>query len=317
MTLIEEDIRIVRYSKEDKKVWNSFVENSKNGTFLLKRDYMDYHEDKFPDNSYLIYKKEKLYCLLPATRNNEILTSHAGLTYGGLIMNTTCTASGILQVFNNLLKYLKRTGIKKFIYKAIPYIYHIHPAEEDLYALFRNGAQLFGRNISSVIYLDSRIPYSPMRNRILKKLEQKSIKVLKSDNYELFWEILTKNLKDKYNSSPVHTLEEIKNLATIFPDNIQLYVAMKDDEMLGGMVFYISKNVARSQYISATPKGKKIGAIDALNNFMFNMAVNDLKFYDMGTSNEQGGKYLNESLIHNKESFGGRAVCYDTYLINL
>ena len=33
-------MKIVRYSPEMKGVWDDFVEMSKNGTFLLKRDYM-------------------------------------------------------------------------------------------------------------------------------------------------------------------------------------------------------------------------------------------------------------------------------------
>ena len=46
-------MKIVRYSPEMKGVWDDFVETSKNGTFLLKRDYMEYHADRFPDHSYL------------------------------------------------------------------------------------------------------------------------------------------------------------------------------------------------------------------------------------------------------------------------
>ena len=37
------------------------------------------------------------------------------------------------------------------------------------------------------------------------------------------------------------------------------------------------------------------------------------KFFDFGTSNKVGNDDLNESLIFQKEGFGGRAVCYDTY----
>ena len=38
---------ITRYSAENKERWDRFVRLSKNGTFLLQRDYMDYHADRF------------------------------------------------------------------------------------------------------------------------------------------------------------------------------------------------------------------------------------------------------------------------------
>ena len=36
-------------------------------------------------------------------------------------------------------------------------------------------------------------------------------------------------------------------------------------------------------------------------------------YFDFGISTEDGGRVLNEGLIYQKEGFGGRAVCYDTY----
>ena len=43
----------------------------------------------------------------------------------------------------------------------------------------------------------------------------------------------------------------------------------------------------------------------------------DIKYFDMGTSVEDGGSVLNEGLIFQKEGFGGRAVVYDTYKMDL
>ena len=41
------------------------------------------------------------------------------------------------------------------------------------------------------------------------------------------------------------------------------------------------------------------------------------KYFDFGISTEQGGRYLNEGLVFQKEGFGARAVVYDTYAIKL
>ena len=58
---------------------------AKNSTFLFHRDFMDYHQDRFDDYSLLIFKKEKLIAVFPANKIDEILYSHQGLSYGGLV----------------------------------------------------------------------------------------------------------------------------------------------------------------------------------------------------------------------------------------
>lgn len=42
-----------------------------------------------------------------------------------------------------------------------------------------------------------------------------------------------------------------------------------------------------------------------------------IEWFDLGTPNEDGGGYLNESLIYQKQGFGGRVVCYDSYEIEI
>jgi hypothetical protein len=104
---------IRRYASEHADEWNSFVEKSKNGTFLFLRNYMDYHSDRFHDNSLMIYRKGKLYTLLPANRVDDILCSHQGLTYGGFIMSSEITAKDMVRIFELLNEYLKSVGIKR------------------------------------------------------------------------------------------------------------------------------------------------------------------------------------------------------------
>jgi hypothetical protein len=42
-----------------------------------------------------------------------------------------------------------------------------------------------------------------------------------------------------------------------------------------------------------------------------------MEYFDFGTSNRPENDDLNDSLIFQKEGFGGRAVCYDTYEYSL
>jgi hypothetical protein len=308
---------IKRYSFEQKKVWDEFVENSKNGTFLFKRDYMDYHSDRFHDYSLLIYRKEKPYALLPANEVDNVIYSHQGLTYGGFITSSKATTLEMLEVFQRINEFLKSQGFCEVIYKPIPYIYHLIPAQEDLYALFRIAANLIGRNISSTIFQNNKLKFIESRKSGVRKALNSDIKIRESENYSAFWEILEDNLNNRFGAKPVHSLTEIEFLHSKFPNNIKLYLALKDTHILGGTVVYITKNVLHTQYISASLMGKELGVLDLLFDKLINEIFANIPVFDFGQSTEQMGNVLNDALIFQKEGFGGRGVIYDIYKYTL
>jgi len=305
---------IVRYSVGQEATWNQFVSHSKNGTFLFDRNYMDYHSDRFEDNSLMIYRKGKLYSLLPANKIGNVLYSHQGLTYGGMIMNDKVTVAESMDMFRLLNVYLKESSFEKVIYKPVPFIYHQHPAQEDLYALFRTtNTKIIGRNISSTIIQSDKIKFIESRKSGIRKALSNGITVRQSSDLSTFWEILDTNLKNKYGVAPVHTLSEIQLLQSRFPQNIKLYMAYKDDIALGGTLLYITKQVVHTQYISASVEGKDLGVLDLLFDCLINREYTNYPYFDFGQSTEQMGNLLNESLIFQKEGFGGRGMCYDIY----
>lgn len=293
--------------------WNQFVCNSRQGTFLLLRDYMNYHSDRFEDFSLLIYKNNKLNGLFPANRVNDTVYSHQGLTYGGLLTTIKSTITDVIDMFAAINSFLASCGVSCVVYKAIPYIYHTLPAQEDLYALYRLNAKLISRSISSVIYQHSKIKFNELRRRQVKKALKSGVYVKGSDDFQSFWKILSDNLHNKYGVFPVHSLEEIKLLNNRFPNNILLYMAYKDNVVLGGVVVYLSKSVCHAQYISASSEGKELGALDLIFDKLINEIYSDYLYFDFGQSTENNGNYLNSNLIFQKEGFGGRGVCYDVY----
>lgn len=309
---------VVRYSAEQKAVWNQFVSNSKNGTFLFDRNYMDYHSDRFEDNSLMIYRKGKLYSLLPANKVGNILYSHQGLTYGGMIMNDKVTVSESVEMFKVVNAFLRECSFTKVVYKPVPFIYHQHLAQEDLYALFRTvHAKIAGRNISSTIIQSDKIKFIELRKSGVRKALANEVTVRLSSDLSAFWEILDTNLKNKYGVAPVHSLSEMQLLQSRFPQNIKLYLTYKDDVALGGTLLYITKQVVHTQYISANLEGKELGALDLLFDHLINHEYTNYPYFDFGQSTEQMGNILNESLIFQKEGFGGRGMCYDIYEYDL
>ena len=305
---------IRRYTPDDAPQWNAFVEQSKNGTFLFDRRYMDYHADRFTDASLMIYREGNLYALLPANVAGNVLYSHAGLTYGGLITGAEATAAATVALFAGLNDMLRGEGVESVVYKAVPWIYHRVPADEDLYAIFRTcEAGLLKREISSSMSADNRLRWSHGRRYGISKARNNGVVVEESDDLNGFWNILSANLDLRYGARPVHTADEMMLLKSRFPSRIRLYVAHREGEMLAGTVIYDTGRVVHTQYISASPEGKRLCALDAIFDKVLNHDFADAPYFDFGKSTEEGGHRLNETLIFQKEGFGGRGVCYDTY----
>lgn len=310
-------MQIVRYNNSLKNNWDTFVRTSKNGTFLFYRDFMEYHSDRFDDCSLLFFENDILIALLPANLQGDVLYSHQGLTYGGLLLSPHTKTTQVLDVFDVLLEYLKEKNIIKLVYKVIPHIYHIQPAEEDLYALFRKKAMVTSRAISSTICSDAKLSYSQLRKRKIKQAVKEKVLVTELSEFEGFWSILEENLRTRYKTQPVHSLYEINLLKSRFPSEIRLFCALKDDKILAGCLVFVTDKVAHIQYISASEDGKRIGALDIIFDKLINEVFPDKKYFDFGISTEDGGFYLNEGLISQKEGFGARGVVYDTYQIDI
>ncbi len=313
-------IEIKKYSNKRKEEWDNFIRGSKNGVFFFLRDYVEYHSHRFTDSSLMFYKDGKLRAVLPANINDDVLISHGGLSFGGLILDTKATIILVISLFDELRKFAASNRIKEIIYKSVPYIYHIHPADEDLYAMYLLGAKIIKRNPSTVIRMRDKINFQTLRKRSIKKAINNKLVVDVSSDYNSFWDILIDNLRNKYNINPVHSIEEIKYLVTKFPANIKLFVSSKDKQIIAGVVLYENKSVVRAQYIAASPHGKKIGAIDIIFDYLIKK-YSSIDYFDFGVSTETikvDGKYLlNEGLVFQKEGFGGRTVVYDTYKITI
>lgn len=305
---------IRRYTDDDKKEWDGYVGKARNATFLFFRDYMDYHRDRFTDFSLMFYKGGRLYALLPAHVVGNVLYSHFGLTYGGLIMDYNVTITETCRLFEELDAYLASVGIREVYYRPIPWIYHLHPSEEDLYAIFwKCHAQLYVRNIGTTIFLQRHQRWRKDHRRLLRKAETNGVTVVRDGSLEEFWGVLDENLKERFGAKPVHSLDEILLLKSRFPKNIIQYNAYKDGKIIGGLTVYLTQQVVHGQYSSTNSAGKEYGAMEAIYDRIMYHDFPDYPYLDFGSSTEQNCSVINEGLIAHKEGFGGRGVCYDTY----
>lgn len=314
------------YDKEMAAEWNGFVARSKNGTFLFDRNFMDYHAERFSDASLVFRGKRGRLCgLLPANFHKALKTvfSHGGLTYGGLVLDYRAVQISVNEMIALAADFYSCTlGAQSLVYKPTPYIYHSIPAEEDLYALYRMGASLTSRAVSSALVPSAGLRFRKDRRAGVARalsagLSVEEVADCSSPLLLRFHNILTESLMKRHNVTPVHSFDEMKLLTGRFPENIRLFVVKNGDDVVSGGWVFVTSCAVHTQYLVNTDEGRRMGAEDLLLDYLISEKYASARYFDFGISTENNGMYLNENLISMKEGFGARSVCYDTYTLAL
>lgn len=308
---------VSRYRPAEAGNWDEFVRQSRNGTFLLERGFMDYHADRFVDHSLLLHDASgRLAALLPANVADGELRSHGGLTYGGFIYGPRGGGADAVAMLDAVRAYMAGNGFPRLLYKTIPSIYHRQPAEDDRYALFMAGARLSRRDLLSVVPRDDRLPYQNRRSRGVKAARKAGVQVGESSDLAGYWPLLDRTLRERHGVSPVHSLAEIELLRSRFPRQIRLFTATHEGAVVAGVIVFESTQVAHAQYICAGDAGRTVSALDALFDHLLAEVFHEKPYFDFGISNEQQGRVLNVGLLEQKEGFGARAITHDYYLVD-
>ncbi len=304
------------YQKEDFEIWNSFVKEAKNGTFLFHRDFMEYHSNRFQDFSLLIFDANMLISILPANREGSSVFSHQGLTYGGLLVLQKAKLSTTLGVLKSVLLFLFENKVEKLTLKLIPNFYCDTFSDELEYCLFVANSELI--QIDSLATIDLKKPFyiSKTRRESIRKGKKNNLIIKEEATFDLFWnKILIPNLNTKHRVKPVHTLNEITYLKSKFPDHIKQFNVYDNDKIVAGTTVFVTDNVAHPQYISGNSNKNELGSLDYLYHYLITDVFADKSFFDFGISNENGGKNVNQGLLFWKESFGAKTIVQRFYSV--
>jgi hypothetical protein len=300
------------YTPADTVAWDALVERSRNGNFLHRRGYMEYHADRFVDSSLIVERDSEVVAVFPANKQGSLVTSHGGLTYAGLISSRALRAESTLAVFEQIGEHYRAQGVERVLYKAVPHVFHAYLAEEDLYALHRLGAQLVRRDLSSVIALKETFRFTQERQRAVNKAREAGIRCSSTGDMTAFHALLTVALQ-RHNVSPTHSLQELCLLQGRFPAHIVLHEARDEATVLAGVVIYDFGNAVHVQYMAASEQGRKVNALNFLLAELITGTYANRLYFSFGISTEQGGRQLNSGLIAQKEYFGARAIVHDFY----
>ncbi len=308
---------IRHYTVADFGLWNDFIANAKNASFLFHRNFMEYHKNRFEDYSLMVFEDTQLLAVLPANKIADQLHSHSGLTYGGIVIDENLKLQVFLEIFKEICEFLK-PNFNKVFFKVIPSIYNTHFSDELLYALFLNHAKLIRRDTLAVIDNSIAPNISQKRKYEIRKGTKHHLEIRQTDDFSAFWNrILIPTLQEKHQAQPVHSLEEVQKLHQFFPNNIKQYDVYYEGEIVAGTTVFETDNVVHIQYIGSNNLRGKLGSVDYLFDYLIAKYASQKKYFDFGTSNEQQGRVLNEGLSYWKESFGAKPLVQDFYELDL
>lgn len=310
-------MRVERYTESAREQWERFVSSAKNSTFMHSRNFIEYHGNRFNDASLMVYDEtDVLKAVIPMNESEEIVYSHQGLTYGGILITSDLRLDEYVEVFKSILQFAVNAGWKKWIYKCIPSMYYKYPAFEDEHLLFLAGARKVGQHVNPCIQQSPRLNFQERRKRGVKKAVKEGVVCETSTDIVSYWNIVSELLAN-YGAKPVHSLDEIQDLISRFPEQIKLYTSSINQEMVSGILCFESEDVVRFQYIASSMRGKDSGALDALFAYLIEEVFADVKFIDFGTSTNEAGGKLALGISQQKEGFGARTSIQPIYEVEL
>ncbi len=315
-------IKLIRFNESEHKFWDKFVQEANNGTIFHERKFLNYHpKERFNDHSLIFMEKNKPIALFPAVdimlEGKRTLLSHRGSSYGGVVQPVSQGVEKNVKIVKALSKYAKQEGFEVVTMTLPPDIYNQQLNNYLEFACFLEGYHYQKREISSVLKLEDNIEdniakFKSTHRTAYRRGEKMGVLVKETEDYESFYAILENNLNIRHGVKPTHTLDELKDLKSRYPERIRLYGAFVDNTMIAGLVMFdANKLVTLAFYISHDETYQEYRGV----NVLFKEVIADsikrgFHYLDYGifTVNQEP----NYGLARFKENFGSGGVFRDT-----
>ncbi|MBU0650186.1 peptidoglycan bridge formation glycyltransferase FemA/FemB family protein [Patescibacteria group bacterium] len=317
--------------------WDQFVDRSNNGTIFHKLSFLQYHpQERFNFHNLAFYEGNKLVAVLPGCVTEDIYKSPAGASYGGFVTKNVGLET-IEAVVDSFITYVKKCGIHEIFLTPAPRAYVKYPNELFEYVLRYKGfveKYHLVSNITLITDLKARGTLnesdeeilnflSSMHRRAVRKSFKEGVFVEINDNLDEFYPILIDN-KKKFDTPPTHTLEEIKKLKLLFPNEIKLMLAYTPSRIAvaGLLLFICNRRTVLTFYIAHYYKYQHYRAVNRLFYEALKWARNqNFSYLDLGVSMDTFSENPMEpsrKLIAFKEGINSRGMlrtCYHLHLI--
>lgn len=314
-------ISVNEYTPRWKDTWDEFVRESNNGTIFHLQKFLSYHpENRFAWNHLMFSDGNDIIAVLPTAKMGTTLESPIGASYGSFVTKDIDFGT-TLELVDAFSEYCRSNGIERTLLTPPPIIYQ-HVMSQNLdYALAYRGYSFDKHYISHAIHLrdeDFLKNFSGTARRYIHKyVREQSLTVEASTDLEAFYPILVEN-KARHGVKPTHSLDELKLLKELFPEEIILFlVRHRGNPIAGSLNFICNSRVLLCFYNMLLYAYEEYNPIHAV---MYEVASwagkRGFQWIDIGVSQDTKAKNQmtpSMGLIRFKEKFDARGIMRSTF----
>lgn len=316
-------ITINKYESRELNEWDEFIDASNNGTIFQKQSFITYHIDrKFVDHSLIIKNNSNILAVFPAAIKNNVLYSHPGSSYGGFVIAQDVEFSVINDIILELDNYCINNSFKSIFLINSPSIYHKELDCSLDFLLQWNRFYQKELYISHAVNMKKTTALSDLlakrkRRYLNNNSEFNTLEFKESNEFDEFYRILLAS-KEKFKTTPTHSLKELVRLKKTFSDDMKLLLTIKKGGVIGGSLVFFANNKIALVFYNTIMEEFKNSQIAMLQLYKC-MEISKKYGYhsvDFGVShtpeaNDPLAPKL--SLIHFKEQFGAKGVLRVAY----
>lgn len=313
--------------KQTDKADAFIMKDSTTGEFINTFRYLDYHpEGRFQDDSIVVYDKgsgEVRGVMMAARGDNDSIVSYPGTTFAGPIVDRTAKLEVTEAVLDSMLGYYE-SRYREVRIKKQPEYYAAQPFHLLDYILLRRGYTYGMSALANIICIDRleteedilALFHAKRRNQVRKVMKEGQFMFAAQEGIkETVWENMNENLQNKFGAKTTHTLEEIRDLQSRFPDNVKAFYADTADGTYGAFALcYLFKNVFHTQYLDVNYEyaGQYPNLLLILKLIQEACGMG-YRYFSFGASTEDAGEVLNRGLYSYKAEYGGGDILLPVY----
>jgi hypothetical protein len=320
------NLNIEIYKDSDAEKFDEFIlNNSKNGTLFHLHKFISYHPKTRFNSFHLIFKKGKnIIAVLPGakveTEDSKKFISFPGSSAGGIVFEKFATTRYQIEILKTLILFLKSENFNYLELRLGESIFNFPDNSDIEYLLWHHDFSLKCKELSTCLPLfeteDYWKAYSKLRYK--KHIETPLIEGFEIQNTEDIsesYKIIEKNLEERFGKKPTHTLKELIELKTRFPDKIDFWCAKKDQIVHATVVvFRLNSRIAHSFYIAQDYSlNSDVLPLVFWNCFKFYKNLG-YTWFNFGISSRD--KWIKWGIHEFKEKMGGRSMERNTWVLD-
>jgi hypothetical protein len=303
--------------------WDEFVGTSAGGTIFHTLRFLSYHDPaRFDFFNLAIRDGGRLVCVIPGAvcegDSGKVYVSPAGASFGGFVFADDCDLAMMRDAVTAFGDHLRQAGFDRAEVTLPPVCYSRNEHQGIHFVLSSLGYVLTLREATAVVPVGEfgRKKPHPALSRALRKAEREGVRVREGGDPDEFYAVLTANLSAK-DVEPTHTLDEIRKLFGLFPDNLILLEAVVEGRVVGGTLLMLCNDrTALSFYIcdDLEERNKRVSET-VIHGSLVRLKEMGYTYLDLGTVSRRGRP--DWGLVRFKAKFGTRTYVREQYSLAL